>query len=212
VKSKSTRSTRHRTQLPSSDNPQRTRVLQAAFSAFQELGFERASTLEIATRAKVSKRELYTHFSNKHAMLAACIAERTGRMRLSLESPPLLDPKAVPTTLTAFGTAILRGVCDPSTLAVYRLAIAESVPEVAHMLDAAGRQANRAALIEFLKKAQKCGQLRSGQPETMATYFFPLLWGDLLLRLLLRVTNPPTSKEIQRRARAATEMLLKLFP
>ncbi len=201
-----------RTQKKRPDNPKRARVLQAAFSAFQELGFAGASTLEIATRAKVSKRELYTLFSNKQAMLVACIAERTKRMRLSLESPKSLDRKAVATTLTAFGTAILRGVCDPSTLAVFRLAIAESVPEIAHALDAAGRQANRAALIEFLRKAQERGHFGTGELETMATCFFALLWADLLVRLLLQVTNPPTSKEIERRARGATELLLQLFP
>lgn len=204
--------TRDRIQKKDSENPKRTRVLQAAFSAFQDLGFAGASTLEIATRAKVSKRELYTLFSNKQAMLAACIAERTNRMRLPLESPASLDRRTVASTLTAFGTAVLRGVCDPSTLAVFRLAIAESVPEIAHALDTAGGQADRAALVAFLSKAQEHGQFAAADPGTMATFFFALLWGDLLVRLLLRVTDPPTSKEIERRARAATEVLLMLFP
>jgi AcrR family transcriptional regulator len=204
--------TRRRIPKKDSDNPKRARVLQAAFSAFQELGYGGASTLEIATRARVSKRELYTYFSNKQAMLAACIDERTKRMRLPLEIPATMDRKAVATTLTAFGTAILRGVCDPSTLAVFRLAISESVPEIAHALDAAGRQANRTALIAFLRKAQEHGYLRAADPGTMATSFFALLWGDLLVWLLLRVTDPPTAKEIDRRARAATEALLMLFP
>jgi AefR-like transcriptional repressor, C-terminal domain len=132
-------------------------------------------------------------------------------MRLSLEAPASLEPQAVKTALMAFGAALLRGVCDPSTLAVYRLAIAESNPDIAHLLHAAGRQANRAALIQFLKKAQQRGQFRAGEPETMTTYFFALLWGDLLIRLLLGVANPPTSKEIEQRARQATEVLLKLF-
>jgi AcrR family transcriptional regulator len=39
----------------SSVTPVRDRILRAAFSAFMESGYERASTLEIATRAKVSK-------------------------------------------------------------------------------------------------------------------------------------------------------------
>jgi len=212
MKRKSIVATRRPTPKQGSDNPKRARVLQAAFSAFQDLGYGGASTLEIATRAKVSKRELYTLFPNKQAMLAACIAERTKRMRLPLESPATMDRKAVATTLTAFGTAILRGVCDPSTLAVFRLAIAESIPEIAHALDAAGRQANRAALIVFLRKAQEHGHFGVGDPGTMATSFFALLWGDLLVRLLLRVTDPPTAKEIDRRAYAATEVLLMLFP
>ncbi len=129
-------------------------------------------------------------------MLGACIAERTKRMRLPLGTPATTDRKAVATTLTAFGTAILSGVCDPNTLAVFRLAIAESVPEIAHALDAAGRQANRTALIAFLRKAQEHGHFRAADP----------VW------LLLRVMDPPTAKEIDRRARAATEALLVLFP
>jgi AcrR family transcriptional regulator len=212
MKTKPIRTAPNRLQKPGSENPKRTRVLQAAFSAFQELGYGGASTLEIATRAKVSKRELYTYFSNKQAMLAACIAERTKRMRLPLETPATMDRKAVATTLTAFGTAILRGVCDPSTLAAFRLAIAESVPEIAHALDAAGRQANHTALIAFLRKAQEHGHFRAADPGTMATSFFALLWGDLLVWLLLRVTDPPTAKGIDRRARAATDALLRLFP
>jgi AcrR family transcriptional regulator len=214
MKRKSIESTTRQIPKQAPENPKRTRILQAAFSTFQELGYAGASTLEIATRAKVSKRELYALFSNKHAMLAACISERAKRMRFSLESPTASDRRAVADTLIAFGTAILRGVCDPNTLAVFRLAIAESEgsPEIAHTLDTAGRQANRAALIEFLKKAQKRGLLDAGQPETIAAYFFGLLWDDLLVRLLLRVTDPPTPKEVERRARIATEALLTQLP
>ena len=123
-----------------------------------------------------------------------------------------MDRKAVAATLTAFGTAILRGVCDPSTLAVFRLAIAESVPEIAHALDAAGRKANRTALTAFLSKAQEQGHFGAAEPGAMATLFFALLWGDLFVRLLLRVTDPPAAKEIERRAHAATEVLLMVFP
>ena len=39
-----------------------------------------------------------------------------------------------------------------------------------------------------------------------------LLWGDLLLSLLMRVRKAPTEREIQTRARAATETLFCRFP
>ena len=52
--------------------PARERIMSAAMEAFMELGFARTSTLEIATRAQVSKRELYTLFGSKQAILAAC--------------------------------------------------------------------------------------------------------------------------------------------
>src|SRR5229473_1621539 len=56
--------------------PARERILEAAFSAFMESGFAEASTLEIATRARVSKRELYALVGSKQDMLVACIGPR----------------------------------------------------------------------------------------------------------------------------------------
>src|ERR1700752_882395 len=61
----------------------RERILEAAFEAFMKSGYAAASTLEIASRARVSKRELYSLVGNKHQMLIACIAERS-RQRLTV--------------------------------------------------------------------------------------------------------------------------------
>jgi AcrR family transcriptional regulator len=49
----------------------RERVLEAAFTLFSENGFSSTSMLDIATRTRVSKRDLYALFNNKHAVLAA---------------------------------------------------------------------------------------------------------------------------------------------
>jgi AcrR family transcriptional regulator len=198
----------------SSGKPIRERVLGAAFAAFTERGYEGTSTLEIATRASVSKRELYALFDNKQAMLSACIAERAKRMRLPLELPAVRDRKTLATTLTAFGTAILREVSHPKVLAVYRLAIAEAErsPGVAQALNTFGRKPNHAALADLLAGAQSLGLVGAGEPTEMARQFISLLWGDLLLQLLLRVAAAPSPEEIERRARTATETLLMLHP
>src|SRR6478736_4189735 len=74
-----------------SDDTARGRILEAAFAAFMQKGYAATSTLEIATRARVSKRELYTLVGNKQAMLLACIAERTQRLPLSAELPAASD-------------------------------------------------------------------------------------------------------------------------
>src|SRR5215475_6896340 len=93
----------------------RERVLKAAFALFRKRGFSGASTLEIATRAKVSKRDLYALFGSKHAMLAACIKERAARMRqpLELAAPVAESRQDVVATLVALGSSILRGVSHP---------------------------------------------------------------------------------------------------
>src|SRR5882757_714209 len=65
----------------------RKRILGAAFKLFVEKGYAGTSTLEIATRAKVSKRDLYASVGNKQAMLVAGITGRTAKMQLRPELP-----------------------------------------------------------------------------------------------------------------------------
>jgi AcrR family transcriptional regulator len=189
------------------DRPTRQRVLEAAFAVFRKRGFAGASTLEIATRARVSKRDLYALFGNKHALLASCIEERAARMRRPLDTAgPMPDGReGVAATLVKLGASILRGVCHPDVLAVYRLAIAESehAPEIARTLDAGGRTANHAALAGWLAKAQAQGLVGAGEPSAIAARLLAVLWEDLLVRLLLRVRDAPSADEIERRAREA---------
>lgn len=194
------------------DGATRARILSAAFAAFRKHGFSGASTLDIATRAQVSKRDLYALFDSKHAMLSACIKERAGRMRQPLDAavPLPQTPQDVAAALRELGASILRGVCHPDVLTVYRLAIAESdrAPAVARALDSNGREANQAALAAWLAVAQARGLIGAGDPAAMAAQFLDMLLSGLLVRLLLRVRDAPTAEEIEQRAQAATAALL----
>jgi AcrR family transcriptional regulator len=189
----------------------RERILDAAFEAFMERGYGATSTLEIATRARVSKRELYARVGNKQEMLIACISARAGRMRVPAELPVAHDRETLAQVLTSFGTQILREITDPSVVAVFRLAIAEAVqaPEVAQTLDSIGRETIRAALRQVMAQAQKAGLLE-GRPAELAELFGTLLWGNLMVSLLLGVTERPNAREIAERARAATATFLYL--
>jgi AcrR family transcriptional regulator len=83
------------------------RILHAAFGAFLEHGYTGTSTLEIATRAKVSKRELYALFSSKEAMLAEGIRRRTEQMQVAPDLAEARDRKMLSEVLA--GSA--RGFC-----------------------------------------------------------------------------------------------------
>jgi AcrR family transcriptional regulator len=204
-----------RRRAPVPEASPRERVLKAAFALFRERGFAGTSTLEIATQAKVSKRDLYALFDDKQAMLTACITERARRMRQPVEFAAIPRSRAeVAATLVALGTSILRGISSPEVLAVYRLAIAESdrAPEVARALDAGGREANWRSIAEWLAKMQAQGLIGAGDPAAITARFIALLWGDLLVRLLLQVRDAPTAEEIDARARAAADALVTLYP
>src|ERR1700687_1559074 len=85
----------------------RDRILDAAFAAFMESGYARTSTLEIATRARVSKRELYALVGNKQAMLIACIRERARRLQVPADMPVPHDREALAQVLASFGTRLV---------------------------------------------------------------------------------------------------------
>jgi len=179
-----------------------------------ERGYAAASTREIARRARVSKRELYTLFGSKRGILAAMIAGRAARMRLPLALQEAADRAALAESVTRFGANLLREVCDPAVMALFRLAVveAERSPELASALDEDGRRANRAALVEFFAMAASRGLIAGAAPETMAGQFLALLWGDLPLSLLMRLAEAPAPAEAERRARDAVTALLALYP
>jgi AcrR family transcriptional regulator len=195
------------------DSSVRGRIIDAAFAAFMESGYAATTTLEIATRAHVSKRALYALFGNKQEMLVACISQRAARLRVPADLPLPRDREALAQVLTGFGTQILSEVTDPPVVAVFRLAIAEATraPEVAQTLTSVAREASRAALIGIMTQAQASGLL-DGRPAEMAERFSALLWGDLMIGLLLRVVERPNPREIARRARDAAVAFLLLYP
>jgi AcrR family transcriptional regulator len=196
----------------SDETPARRRILDAAFSAFMERGFAATSTLEIATRARVSKRELYALVGSKQEMLAACIAERAKRLQLPADLPEPHDRETLARILEAFGARMLREISDPTVIAVFRLAIAEAVhaPEVAQALNAIGVEPSRAALREIMSRARSAGLL-GGEANAMAEHFVGLLWGNLMSGLLLQTAERPSAREITRRASTAAAALLRLY-
>jgi AcrR family transcriptional regulator len=191
----------------------RERILEAALAAFMKGGYATTSTLEIATRARVSKRELYALVGDKQEMLIACISERAKRFDVPADLPALRDRETLAQVLASFGTKLVREVSDPTVIAVFRLAIGEAVqaPEVARTLNSIGREASRAALRKIMAEAQASGLL-TGRPAELAEQFAGLLWRDLMVSLLLGVAERPNPREIAGRARDDAAAFLQLHP
>jgi AcrR family transcriptional regulator len=191
----------------------RDRILEAAFAAFMKSGYSTTSTLEIATHARVSKRELYALVGNKQEILIACISQRAKRLEVPARVPKLSNRETLARVLTSFGTKLVREISNPRVIAVFRLAIAESVqsPELAGTLNSIGREASRAALRKIMADAQASGLL-TGRPSELAEQFSALLWRDLMVSLLLGVAVRPRPREIAERARNAATAFLQLHP
>lgn len=194
--------------------PRRRAILIAAVSVLMEKGYARASTLEIATRARVSKRELYAEFGSKRGILEALIDAGSAEMQVPLTPAEIGDRHALASALTAYGVAALTTLSNPYVLAMYRLAIAEAPgnTELGEILDARGREPNRRALVEIMRRGQAAGFLGSGDPGRIGLEFFSLLIGDLMIWLLAGVNDTPATEEIKARAERATHAVLALHP
>jgi AcrR family transcriptional regulator len=211
TRAKAARNTAESAKPPASP---RERIMEAAFGVLMEQGYARASTLEIVTRAKVSKRELYALFGDKRGVLVEMIARRSARMHQALTLPPATDRAGLAETLVDFGATVLIEVCHPTVAAMFRLAISESdrSAEMAHVLDDNGRGAHRRALVAFLSQMGDADLLGDADPDIVANQFLALLFGDTLLRVVLRAIEPPSPRECRRRAQAATAAVLQLHP
>ena len=138
----------------------RKRILEAAFEAFIKSGYAAASTLEIANRARVSKRELYSLVGNKLQMLIACVAERsTQRLTVPAELPVPRNRETLGQLLAAFGAQLLRDASDQHLLLVADqcIELALGNARAARDLERAGRRI--AALHERLE-----GRLENALP------------------------------------------------
>jgi AcrR family transcriptional regulator len=188
------------------------RILDAAFTAFMESGYSDTSTLAIATRAKVSKRELYALVGDKQDILVACITERATRMRPPAAGIPRPQNKeALEPLLAAYGLQLLAEATQPTVISMHRLAIAEATrsQEVARALQSLARRPIRAILEGIFLAARSQGFL-GGDPAATTEQFLGLLWGDLMMNLLLDATAAPGAAELERRAQYAARAVLLL--
>ena len=198
---------------PGEETTARVRILDAAFDAFMANGYAATSTLEIATRARVSKRELYAVVGNKEQMLIACISNRARRFQVPAELPAPQDRESLAELLSVFGAQLLREISDPGVVGMFRLAIAEATraPEVARALRSFGGEAVDVALRQVMTAAGNSGLLE-GDPGELTEQFWGLLWGRLQVGLLLGVTARPESDWMAERARRAATVFLQLHP
>jgi len=191
----------------------RDRILQAAMGLFVERGFAATTTLEIATRARVSKRELYALVGNKDEMLALCIARRGNRMRLPEGFPEPTDRASLEAALRKYGATLLCEITEQAVLETFRLGIAEAKrsPAIARTLSERGREPARFALEALLTSARAAKLLADGNMDEMLHDFGALLWGNTMVWILLGLEKAPGPKEIERRAERAARRFLELY-
>jgi AcrR family transcriptional regulator len=188
------------------------RILEAAYAVFAERGYAGATSLAIATRARVSKRSLYEQFGSKAGLVAGLIERRTAEVTGPMNRPVPSTLAGLEAALREIGAVILETLTRPSTMTIWRLVMLEAgrAPELARRFDMRGRRPMAQALRVWLGAAAAAGLLPADRIGPMTTAFFGVLQADVVISLLLGLRTTPDAAEIAVRAAAATEAALAL--
>jgi AcrR family transcriptional regulator len=187
--------------------------MSAAFQTIAENGFSGSSTLDIASRARVSKRELYALFGNRDDILLACIVERATAVSDSLALPEAQTIGELTEVLRTFGYRLLKGTTRPDVITAFRFAVARSqdLPGAARAIDKHGRRASRAALSRLFEQAIANGLVKPVDIDRMVRTYFGLVWSDLQVGLLLGVSKAPSDPEIRALADEAAGTFIAIY-
>jgi AcrR family transcriptional regulator len=164
----------------------RERILSAAAESFLELGFERTSTAEIARRAKVSKREIYTHFEDKRAILLAAITELQNEMQ-SRMSGIWTSSEELEVVLPKAAKILTKYILSERFSKLLRIVATESYhnPQAAAQFYELGPNLGRQATAVYMKAQMKQGKLRNGDPLKAADDFMDLVIGAQLMTAVI---------------------------
>ena len=156
------------------------RILDATLEVFSERSFDDATTVEIAKRARVSKRDLYAYFPNKQALLMGIVIRemqrQDGTFRAAIARSQQL--RTLPLKLESIGSAVVADVLSPTMGVVRRLVISQSInlPFLADLFFEGGVAQRCKMIAEVLlahKSKAKAG--KGANPERSARQFFAMI-------------------------------------
>ena len=205
-------SMRKEAEVAESPASKRDAILVAATRVFIDQGYGAASMDAIARAAGVSKQTIYAHFRGKAALFEATVLERSNRLLepFPSETDPLHDPEAA---LSAIARRFLDLMLSPETVGRFRVIVAESgrFPELAEAFYRSGPERVGSRLSDYLAELHRRGILRVTDPRSASFHFFGMVRGDLFLRQLLGLGEPPLAADRERIVDSAVRAFLSAY-
>lgn len=191
--------------------PKRRAMIDAAEQLFLAHGYGDASMDAVARLAGVSKATLYAHFTSKDVLFATIVGER-GMMQTFEETELPAEIDDLGASLIRIGHLWLGFMMRPRTLAIYRIAVAESLrfPELGRAFYLNGPLKTHRRFAEWARGLQARGMIEAADLDSASSQFFALLRGLMFMRATLAV-DPPDMEELDAGVRDAVQTWLKAF-
>lgn len=186
-------------------------ILEIASRCFLDYGFDGTTMSEIAARLGGSKGTLWSHFSSKDELFAACVDQRSQAYRRDLET--VLDPQApLHEAIAHFCRSFIAKIRTPGALALYRLLCGAGTldPVSRRLYFERGPGAVESMLTDFLSGHIEEGFLGGAQPLEMARFLVSLCSGMSHQRLLMGMESPEV-EPADGLAERVTDLFFKLY-
>jgi TetR/AcrR family transcriptional repressor of mexJK operon len=183
-------------------------ILRGAKTVFLKAGFGGSSMDEVAARARVSKMTVYRHFGSKEDLFAGVITDLCSQIvDQDLQSIFEQEPYEA---LRQYAQRMIEIVFAPETIELHRIVIAESkrFPSLGKFFYASGPQVCIDALVAYFECNRDDPRFRMVDPLRAAEEFLELLRGYAHLRVLLKIEQAPSRREIAARIDGAVRHVL----
>ncbi|MEM7045198.1 MAG: TetR/AcrR family transcriptional regulator [Pseudomonadota bacterium] len=193
-------------------SPKRDAIVEAATRLFLDSGYDAVSMDAIAEAAKVSKRTVYSHFSNKQTLFGAVMqmmCQRFNRMDPEGDVPTGL-PEEV---LMEVGIDFVTLITSPEAIALYRTVTAEAPrhPELAEVFYQNGPDPFCSALSRYFEDQTAKGVLAMEDSVRAAQQFWELVKSPFHMKLLLGLAERPGEAAIHASVETTVGDFLKIY-
>jgi TetR/AcrR family transcriptional repressor of mexJK operon len=192
------------------------RIIAASLEVFSEFSFQDATTGEIARRARVSKRDIYAHFPDKHALLIATL-NKALQTEVSNIKEAIADTQSVRSLqkrLEIIGLTLINEVLSAAMSVLTRLVASESInrPLIGTVYFENGPVRRTVLISEVLALHNTKNKPRSLDVSQAAEHYLALITYQPNLTTSVGMRDIWDSKAIQTHVVSAVECFLKAYP
>ena len=192
------------------------RIVAAAFDVFSECSFQDATTGEIARRARVSKRDIYINFPDKHSLLLATMIKvlRDEERKIIATIALAGDIELFPKKLETLGLVLMQEVLSAPMSVITRHVTSESIgrPLIGTVFFENGPARRSRLISQLLSTHLPHAKQPSVNVNTAGDHYLALLTHQPLLSTLIGMQDVWDDLSVQTHVASAVTSFLRAYP